>query len=233
MKRPMKPIAPAGSNRTDKARSSRSEGASSRQAEALAVCGDGALENPVDPARVTGMLAAKPELGNALLIQQFHSLGSAGEHLDLAATSGVLESLAKSVADGDLSQIEAVLVAQIMSLNSIFTRTASLANASQGADRSAALMQLALKAQANCRATVQALADLKFPRQPAVFARQANVAQGPQQVVNNIGVPQEAPPRTVETVPALPIGQASVVAPVPRTRTRKATDRTVGGRSRP
>jgi hypothetical protein len=51
-------------------------------------------------------------------------------------------------------------------------------------------MRLALKAQGQCRATVETLA---FMKNPPVFARQANIAHGPQQVNNGIvanGIPR-------------------------------------------
>ena len=43
-------------------------------------------------------------------------------------------------------------------------------------------MKLELKAQAQCRATIETLAAIKNP--PVVFAKQANIANGPQQVNN-------------------------------------------------
>jgi len=43
-------------------------------------------------------------------------------------------------------------------------------------------LRLALKAQGQCRATLETLAAIKNP--PVVFARQANIAHGPQQVNN-------------------------------------------------
>ena len=43
-------------------------------------------------------------------------------------------------------------------------------------------MRLALKAQAQCRATIETLAAMKNP--PVVIARQANISNGPQQVNN-------------------------------------------------
>ena len=46
---------------------------------------------------------------------------------------------------------------------------------------------LGLKAQAQCRATLQTLAEIKNP-QPVAFVKQANIANGPQQV-NNGRVP--------------------------------------------
>jgi hypothetical protein len=41
------------------------------------------------------------------------------------------------------------------------------------------------KPQAQCRATIEALAEIKNPR-PVAFVKQANIAQGPQQVNNRI-----------------------------------------------
>ena len=41
-----------------------------------------------------------------------------------------------------------------------------------------------LLAQSNCRATVEALAYMQNP--PTVFARQANIASGPQQINNGV-----------------------------------------------
>jgi hypothetical protein len=44
-------------------------------------------------------------------------------------------------------------------------------------------LRLALKAQSQCRATLETLAAIKNP-QPVAFVRQANIAHGPQQVNN-------------------------------------------------
>jgi hypothetical protein len=43
-------------------------------------------------------------------------------------------------------------------------------------------MRLAMRAQSQCRATLKTLSDIKSP--PTVYARQANIAQGHQQVNN-------------------------------------------------
>ena len=48
-------------------------------------------------------------------------------------------------------------------------------------------MRLALKAQTQCRATLETLAAIKNP-QPVAFVRQANIAHGPQQVNNSSSV---------------------------------------------
>jgi hypothetical protein len=51
-------------------------------------------------------------------------------------------------------------------------------------------LRLALKAQAQCRATLQTLVEAKYPRQ-ATFIRQANIAE--QQQINNATAPEAKP----------------------------------------
>jgi hypothetical protein len=54
-------------------------------------------------------------------------------------------------------------------------------------------LSLKLKAQAQCRAPLEALAEIKNPR-PVAFVKQANIAHGPQQVNNQSGGNNGAPP---------------------------------------
>ena len=51
-------------------------------------------------------------------------------------------------------------------------------------------VRVALRAQSQCRATLETLAAIKNP--PIVYARQANIAQGPQQVNNGVAPPSRA-----------------------------------------
>jgi hypothetical protein len=83
-----------------------------------------------------------------------------------------------------------MLVGQAHSLDAIFTELArrSAANMGEYIEASEKYMRLALKAQAQCRATIETLAALKNP--PVVIARQANISAGPQQVNN--GTPPRA-----------------------------------------
>lgn len=79
--------------------------------------------------------------------------------------------------------------------------------------------RLALKAQSQCRATLETLAVIK---NPPVFARQANIANGPQQVNNQV------------TVEALPRVRADALE-MPQTKLLQAGDarvdtRTAGGK---
>ena len=90
--------------------------------------------------------------------------------------------------DGDLSTLEAMLIGQATALQTIFTSMAVKAQVQTSQRNMEALLGLALKAQAQSRATITALVDLKHPKQ-AMFVKQANIANGPQQVNN--GVPAD------------------------------------------
>ena len=96
---------------------------------------------------------------------------------------------------GDLREAEAILTAQALALNTIFKEMAvrSGLNMKHSLDAAERLMRLALKAQGQCRATFETLAAIKNPP-AAVFARQANIAHGPQQVNNRVSAPAGTTP---------------------------------------
>ena len=56
-------------------------------------------------------------------------------------------------------------------------------------------LRLALRAQGQCRATIETLAAIKNP-QPLAFVRQANISHGPQQINNTTTLGD--PPRAKE-----------------------------------
>ena len=104
---------------------------------------------------------------------------------------GLVNSLTATMDDskgGDLSTLEAMLIGQATALQTIFTSMAVKAQVQTSQRNMEALLGLALKAQAQSRATITALVDLKHPKQ-AMFVKQANIANGPQQVNN--GVPAD------------------------------------------
>ncbi|CAN5858791.1 hypothetical protein BH11PSE8_BH11PSE8_26950 [soil metagenome] len=120
---------------------------------------------------------------NAALMKTF-SANIAGE---IGITEAV-QSLRASLADvnrGDLRCVETMLLAQAAALNAMFAELARRAGANMGQylDPAEKYMRLALKAQGQCRATLETLAAIKNP--PLVFARQANINNGGQQQVNN------------------------------------------------
>ena len=107
-----------------------------------------------------------------------------GDELCLNEMMDSLIKKTKSVQDGDMSYVETMLVTQAAALNSIFAEMARRASTNMGKHMSAteSYMRMAFKAQNQCRATLETLAEIKSPRQ-ATFVRQQNVAN--QQQVNN------------------------------------------------
>lgn len=90
---------------------------------------------------------------------------------------------------GDLSRAEALLMVQAHTLDALFNKLARRAALNMGEYLNAAdtYLRLALKAQTQCRATLETLAAIKNP-QPVAFVRQANIGHGPQQVNNGRAV---------------------------------------------
>ena len=126
-------------------------------------------------------VAVKGVVHNAVATVQF-SQSPLGE-LALTESLEALEAAIEAVQRGDLRDVEALLMAQAVALNAIFANVALRAQANMSEYLNAAdrYMRLALKAQGQCRATLETLALVK---NPPVFARQANIANGPQQVNN-------------------------------------------------
>jgi hypothetical protein len=111
---------------------------------------------------------------------------------DLTEIMVAITKQADRVAAGNLDGLEGILVAQSITLNAVFTRLAHFAGRQTGLDVIDRTMRLALRAQGHCRATIETVALIKNPQQ-AVFAKQANIANGPQQV-NNVAVRVEGDP---------------------------------------
>ncbi len=84
----------------------------------------------------------------------------------------------------NLVRAEAILTTQAHTLDAIFNELARRSALNMGEYINAAerYMRLALKAQSQCRATLETLAAIKNP--PVIYAKQANISNGPQQVNN-------------------------------------------------
>lgn len=107
-----------------------------------------------------------------------------GSDLTLAEMYAANHERAGKVIDGDLSGLERRLAVQAASLDMLFNQLASrsVLNMGQHLDAAEKYMKLALKAQAQCRTTVEAIHLMHNPTQ---IIRQTNIAQGHQQVVNS------------------------------------------------
>lgn len=106
------------------------------------------------------------------------------DDLSLMDMACELRDQGEAVNRGDFALAERMLNAQAVVLNTMFAELARRAALNMGEHLGACetYMRLALKAQAQCRATVETLSEMKNP--PVVFARQANISNGPQQVNN-------------------------------------------------
>ena len=126
--------------------------------------------------------ALRPSI-NAAMVMQSYQGNIGGIVVDINALVNGLADSCKAVNDGDLATMEAMLISQATALQTIFTSLARRAQTQKYQHNLEAFLGLALKAQAQSRATISALVDLKYPRQ-ATFVKQANIANGPQQVNN-------------------------------------------------
>jgi len=98
------------------------------------------------------------------------------------------EALQNTVAKaekGDLQIASRLLASQAVSLDAMFTELARRSGANMGGypDAAALYMRLALRAQSNCRTTVEALAKLHQPREQTV--RHVHVNEGGNAIVTD------------------------------------------------
>lgn len=105
-------------------------------------------------------------------------------HIDVPTLVQTLKDQGAAANRNDLSQAEAMLMNQATALQTLFARMAERATGADYMPNLETFMRIALKAQSQCRATLETLATIKNP--PIVYAKQANVTTGPQQVNNGI-----------------------------------------------
>ena len=134
--------------------------------------------------------ALRPSIGAAVTAKAYGA--KYGDGLELGALVTALSDQAKAVEQGDLKRAEGMLMVQAHTLDAIFNELAQRAAMNMGTHLGATetYLRLALKAQSQCRTTLETLAAIKNPPNVA-FVRQANIAAGPQQVNN--GVPANYP----------------------------------------
>lgn len=138
----------------------------------------------------------KTTTANAITRNSFISKTATEKRAHLPTTLSELERQAKAINGGDLSEIETMLISQSNTLDSVFTSLAL--KASHNLDDSKYFkagemyLKMALKAQSQCRATLQTLAEMKQPRQITI-TQQANIAG--QQIVNNAGAQEKTIPK--------------------------------------
>ena len=129
-----------------------------------------------------------PTIQSAVAIEAWSKFAGT---VDLADLVDDLRERIKKVQGGDMQPVEAMLFGQAMTLETIFTSLARRATSQEYLKQFQAYLGMALKAQAQCRATLEALAEIKNPR-PMAFVKQANISGGHQQVNNGTQPAQQA-----------------------------------------
>ena len=142
-----------------------------------------------DRSKLVAQCVLAPSLQAAATVQRWSK--ALGE-LDIQPLIEELRQQAATASSGDLKRQEAMLTIQAHTLDAIFNELArrSAANIGEYIGAAEVYMRLALKAQSQCRTTIETLAEIKNPK-PVAFVQQANIANGPQQVNNGSQVPAE------------------------------------------
>lgn len=128
-------------------------------------------------------LATIPEVNAAAIVQVMNSTGEP----DLQVLIDELAKHSGEVSEGDMTDMERMLVSQAHALDSMFSSLVRRAKVQENLATYEAHMRFALRAQSQCRATLETLATIKNP--PIVYAKQANIAHGHQQVNNGVAAP--------------------------------------------
>lgn len=134
--------------------------------------------------RTLARITLDPQTRNANLAMSFGSQ-LFGDQLkpDIAESSAVLAEEIQRAMKGDLSLASRMFTSQAISLDALFTDMARRSGNNMGhyPDAADRYMRLALKAQAACRSTLEALGRLHQPREQTV--RHVHVNEGGQAVI--------------------------------------------------
>ena len=142
------------------------------------------------PERISAEVGLSPVFVNSQTASLFAD-GVLCDAIPRGEAISVMARAADKVKKGDLSECEATLAAQALTLDAMFNSLARKAARHMHGDMRAveSCLRLALKAQGQCRATLQTLAEMKNPH-PIAFVKQANIAHGHQQINNGIPAAQ-------------------------------------------
>jgi hypothetical protein len=124
----------------------------------------------------------RPEVQASLTIQKLHPIN------DVNALTKILGQQTADVIDGSMVRPEAMLLSQAHTLDALFNSLIMKGLDQTHTPHYEAFMKLAFKAQSQCRSTLQALSDIKNPS--VVYAKQANITNGNQQINNGVTAPR-------------------------------------------
>ena len=145
---------------------------------------------------IKGDIVRNPAVLGACVVNTYNRVnkGIEGEP-SIEETMKSIAAGIREVNQGNLRELEAMLTGQAVALQSMFAEMATRAAEQTQLKHYQAFFNMAMKAQAQSRSTIQALIELKYPRQ-VVITKQANISHGHQQVNNGEFSAQYAHTRT-------------------------------------
>ena len=123
-------------------------------------------------------LAVSPEMSSQRVVAASERNKGLDEHLDIPQLMAVLKAESERLSKGKSEDVGPILANQALALQSLFSRLTERALSQSHMSNIEAFMRLALRAQSQCRATLETLSSLN--KAPTVFAQQANVATNQQ-----------------------------------------------------
>jgi hypothetical protein len=117
----------------------------------------------------------------ALTAITLQAYSGGGKELGVTELLAAMRKAGDETVAGELGRFERVLTNQFLTLDALFNNLAQRSGRQDSFKGIEVLMRLALKAQAQARATAETLALIK---NPMPYIKQANIAHGPQQVNN-------------------------------------------------
>jgi hypothetical protein len=126
----------------------------------------------------------RPEVQAAVTIQQWQCNVS-----EVNALVKTLSLQVDDVTNGSMKRPEVMLLMQAHTLDELFNNLARKAHRQEYMPNHDAFMRMALKAQNQCRMTLETLSNIKNP--PVIFAKQANISNN-QQINNSVPAPSQA-----------------------------------------
>ncbi len=115
---------------------------------------------------------------SAATLKQF---SGAGDDMEVSDLVREMKKAGDEAVAGDLGRVERMLANQLLTLDALFNNLAQRSGRQETFKGIEVLMRLALKAQAQSRATAETLSIIK---NPMPYIKQANIAHGHQQVNN-------------------------------------------------
>jgi len=114
---------------------------------------------------------------------------SVSKQVDMEFARKVIGQGIEELKKGNLDKLEEMLYSQAVALNMMFASLSMKASIQTNVDVRQTLTNLCLKSQNQSRNTIQTLINLKQPNQTA-FIKQANIANGHQQINNGVSSPE-------------------------------------------